>query len=442
MVNRRLRIYIAVIGCLTGCVVVLSVVALAARPEQVHGVLPLSALLVGVCWLLSRLRVHRSDSSSIVMGTIGQVAALLLIPLPLAILVIALAKILSEVSISFRRVLRKWRSSVVNTGGTVLANAGAGLAFHALRGQHYLWVHGLQAFLSFPGVVSLALVYHLVDALVVVGAISLKSNDPVWAVFRSLVKDMLTPMMSLTFVGITLAVMWHYNPALSLLMLIPITFTIRSFASVAQLRGETVEAVLKMAESIDYRDTGTYEHSQRLADFTHRLATSLGLIPEHISEIMLASRVHDLGKIGISNEILLKQGPLTPGERRTMEDHPVIGATILSSYSAFLGSVEIVKHHHERWDGKGYPAGLKGEEIPLGSRIISIVDAFDSMTADRPYRRGMSVEEAVERLKAGIGSQFDPVICAAFIQTLIDQGTYVPSEPVPDLHIVTVDAAV
>jgi HD-GYP domain-containing protein (c-di-GMP phosphodiesterase class II) len=101
-----------------------------------------------------------------------------------------------------------------------------------------------------------------------------------------------------------------------------------------------------------------------------------------------------------------------------------------------------VKHHHERWDGKGYPAGLKGEEIPLGSRIISIVDAFDSMTADRPYRRGMSVEEAVERLKAGIGSQFDPVICAAFIQTLIDQGTYVPSEPVPDLHIVTVDAAV
>ena len=189
---------------------------------------------------------------------------------------------------------------------------------------------------------------------------------------------------------------------------------------------ETVEAVLKMAESIDYRDTGTYEHSRRLVDYSRRLAASLDLLSEQVKEIELAARVHDLGKIGISNDILLKPGPLTPQERRMMEEHPVIGADILSRYSAFEGSVDIVRHHHERWDRKGYPDGLEGKDIPLGSRIISVVDAFDAMTADRPYRKGMSVNEAVERFKAGMAAQFDPQVCAVFVQTLIDDGTYQP----------------
>jgi HD-GYP domain-containing protein (c-di-GMP phosphodiesterase class II) len=103
--------------------------------------------------------------------------------------------------------------------------------------------------------------------------------------------------------------------------------------------------------------------------------------------------------------------------------------------------VGIVKHHHERWDGKGYPTGLKGEEIPIGSRIISVVDAFDSMTADRPYRKGMSVEQAVERLKAGMGSQFDPRVCGMFLQMLIEEGIYTPPEPAPELRLVTMEAA-
>ncbi|PZS09452.1 MAG: hypothetical protein DLM70_01620, partial [Chloroflexi bacterium] len=148
-------------------------------------------------------------------------------------------------------------------------------------------------------------------------------------------------------------------------------------------------------------------------------------------DVILASRVHDLGKIGISNDILLKQGPLTFEEREIMKNHTTMGAGILESYSAFKGSVAIVKHHHERWDGNGYPDGLKAEEIPIGARIIGVVDAFDAMTEDRPYRDGMSADEAVRRLKQGIGSQFDPRICGAFIQLLIEQGIYEPEiEPV------------
>jgi HD-GYP domain-containing protein (c-di-GMP phosphodiesterase class II) len=134
---------------------------------------------------------------------------------------------------------------------------------------------------------------------------------------------------------------------------------------------------------------------------------------------------------------LLKDGPLTPEERAIMEEHPIIGADILSSYSAFEKSVAFVRHHHERWDGKGYPDGIKGEQIPIGSRIISVVDAYDAMTSDRPYRRGMPPAQAVERLKAGMGSQFDPQVCATWIQILIEDGVYTPEEQAHHLRLVS-----
>jgi len=120
-----------------------------------------------------------------------------------------------------------------------------------------------------------------------------------------------------------------------------------------------------------------------------------------------------------------------------MQEHPAIGANILSSYSAFQASVPIVRHHHERWDGNGYPDGLKGEEIPLGSRIITVTDSFDAMTSDRPYRKGMSPAAAVERLKDGMGSQFDPRLCATFIQLLIEEGVYTPPDTGTHLHLVS-----
>jgi putative nucleotidyltransferase with HDIG domain len=295
--------------------------------------------------------------------------------------------------------------------------------------------------LAFPALLALGAAYHLTEALIVSGAITLTTRESLFTIFGSLTREMLLPELSLIVVGIVFAVLWQFRPVLSAFILVPMYVSLRSFASEARLRMETIEAVLRMAESIDYRDTGTYEHSKRLAEMTKELANALGLTPEHTAEIVLASRVHDLGKIGISNDILLKPGALTPEERHIMQDHPTIGANILSSYSAFQGSVETVKHHHERWDGRGYPNGLKGEEIPIGSRIITVVDSFDSMTADRPYRRGMTVDDAVSRLKDGMGTQFDPRVSAAFIQLLIEQGVYIPVETkAPELRIVARDA--
>jgi len=438
-VNRKqgLKMYISVVGCLTAGLVAFDVFFLSkSSAAELRYLAPLATFFIGLQVLCSRQRVYSSDTNAMTLGSVGHMIILLVLPLlPLAILVIAAAKTANELWRKARCETRSWRASVVNISNVVLASAAGGAAFHFLRGNQYLWSHDLHVAIALPAVAGLAVAYFVIDVLVVVMAVSLSSSDPPGSVFRSIVQDNVVPQFSLIFVGVVFAVLWHTNPLLSLFVVVPVIFSVRSFEAVAHLREETVKAVIKVAESIDIRDKGTGEHSDRLACEARRLASAVGLLPEHCREIELAARVHDLGKIGISNEILLKNGPLTPEERKVMEEHPVIGAAILSSYSAFQSSVDIVRHHHERWDGKGYPDKLRGDQIPIGSRIISVVDAFDAMTEDRPYRKGMSRTVAVARLKDGMGSQFDPQVCAAYIRLLIEDGTYRPPESAPMLRL-------
>jgi putative nucleotidyltransferase with HDIG domain len=439
--RRGLQAYIVGVGIIAAGVLIGMAIATAAMPEPtLAGLMLVTAIFVLLGWIGGSRQALISESSTHTMGTAASIAAILTLPFPIAILSIALSKTLAETYLLSRGHARSWRAFVVNSGGAVIANASAGGAYHALRGDQYLWNHGVTTFLAFPSLLALVGTYDVMSVLVVTGAITLSSKERPGPVFLNLTRGVFYPETSLIFVGIVLAVIWHLNPILSLIMVVPLVLSVGSFESAARLKKETVEAVLRMAESIDYRDTGTYDHSRRLASLTRSLGLSVGLTPEHVEEIVLASYVHDLGKIGVSNEILFKNGPLTPEEKTIMEEHPVIGANILESYSAFAGSVDIVKHHHERWDGNGYPDGLKSDQIPVGSRVITIVDSFDSMTADRPYRDGMSVDEAMRRLKDGLGTQFDPTLCAVFINLLIEDGTYRPSEPPADLRLVPVMA--
>lgn len=437
--NRKqgLKLYIIGIGCLLGAVVISAVAAILHMPLGHWSAWLMPSVFFAVLGLAcSQHRVHMSDSKTLALGTIVHLAVPIALPLPIAIVTIALGKIASEVLFRLRRVTKSWRAPVVNAGGVVIASAMGGAAFHLLHGDHYLWSSGPRVLFAFPALAALALLYFLIDTSVVLFAVTLNGRDPLTSVFTFNFRSTVTPQFSVILVGIVFAILWHANPILSIFVAVPLVLSVRSFEGVARLRNETIKAVLKVAESIDIRDKGTGEHSDRLAFEAKRLATAIGLTPEHAREIELAARVHDLGKIGISNDILLKNGPLTPEERKIMEEHPVIGADILSSYSAFQSSVDIVRHHHERWDGKGYPDGIKGEAIPIGSRIIAVVDAFDAMTEDRPYRKGMSPKVAVDRLKDAMGAQFDAKICAAYIQLLIEDGIYVPPEQAPTLRLV------
>jgi HD domain-containing protein len=436
--HRALPIYIVCIALVTLAVLLgAAFVVRGMHQSQVNVQLIPAIILIGVSWYGSQRRVLTSESDTWVMGTVGYIATLVVLPFPISIMAVAVAKGLAEATLVVKKQRRSWKGVTINACSIILAGAAGGAVFDIMNGTRYLWSDSLQSVLALPAILGLILFYNMTNELVVVGAITLTTQENPWQVFWRLSRAALIPEFSLATVGIVFAVLYHFSKVTAAFIFVPVLFSLQAFESVARLRRETIEAVLKMAEHLDFRDTNTYEHSQRLADLTRRLASALELTPEHVDEIVLASRVHDLGKIGISNEILLKQGPLTPEETKIMSQHPVIGSQILSSYSMFQSSIPIVRHHHERWDGRGYPDGVSGENIPIGARIISIADSFDAMTADRPYRKGLSVDEAVERLKAGMGTQYDPKLCAIFIQTLMEDGVYTPVGPAPELQLIT-----
>ena len=182
-------------------------------------------------------------------------------------------------------------------------------------------------------------------------------------------------------------------------------------------RAARFRAAASLAKAVDARDTYTGSHSERVADLAARIAQRLGCDDEQVELTRLAGSLHDLGKLAIPEEILRKPGPLTDAERLVLERHPQIGFRMLESLGV-NPVAEWVLHHHERWDGAGYPDGLAGEEIPLGARIIFVADAFDAMTSDRVYRRRLSIEDALAELECCGGTQFDPAIVAALADEL------------------------
>ncbi|MDX6506969.1 MAG: hypothetical protein QOG06_1613 [Gaiellaceae bacterium] len=185
-------------------------------------------------------------------------------------------------------------------------------------------------------------------------------------------------------------------------------------------RAARFRAAASLARAVDARDVYTGSHSQRVADLAARTARRLGLPEEEVELTRLAASLHDLGKLAIPEEILRKPGPLTEPERMVLERHPQIGFRMLES----LGVDPVadwVLHHHERWDGSGYPDGLPGERIPLGARIIFVADAYDAMTSERVYRSRVAPDHAVEELKRCAGTQFDPGIVDALAAELEEE---------------------
>jgi HD-GYP domain-containing protein (c-di-GMP phosphodiesterase class II) len=173
--------------------------------------------------------------------------------------------------------------------------------------------------------------------------------------------------------------------------------------------------IFGLNQLLDLKDLNTGVHSTRLAEWGVRLAEKLGLDESYRRDVEAAALLHDIGKIGIPDAVLHKPGKLTSSEWDLMCKHPEYGWGILRLFPGFERISLLVLHHHERIDGKGYPAGLNGHETPLGSRIVSVLDAFDAMVSVRCYRAGLPFEEAVRRLQAGSGTQFDADIVRLFL---------------------------
>jgi diguanylate cyclase (GGDEF)-like protein/putative nucleotidyltransferase with HDIG domain len=185
-------------------------------------------------------------------------------------------------------------------------------------------------------------------------------------------------------------------------------------------RAARFRAAASLARAVDTRDAYTGSHSQRVAQLAGRIAEQMGLSAEQIELTRLAASLHDLGKLAVPEEILRKPASLSEPERVVLERHPQIGFRMLESLGVDPVA-EWVLHHHERWDGTGYPNRLTGESIPLGARIIFVADAFDAMTSDRVYRRSLDHADAVAELERCSGTQFDPAIVQVFVETLADE---------------------
>lgn len=179
-----------------------------------------------------------------------------------------------------------------------------------------------------------------------------------------------------------------------------------------------VESIFAFAKTIELKDHYTGEHVEKTVHYATEVARKLGLPKEEVEKISQASILHDLGKIGVSEKILLKKGKLTKKEYDEIKRHPQIAVDILRPIQSLQGVVPMIYYHHERWDGKGYSNGLKGEQIPVGARIIAVSDVYEALTSDRPYRKAYPREEAIKIIKNSSGSQFDPKVVDAFLDVL------------------------
>ena len=220
------------------------------------------------------------------------------------------------------------------------------------------------------------------------------------------------------FVPLTAIIILVYRftaPWTLALFIIPLLLLRYAYRLYLDMKETHIATLTALTSALDAKDAYTHGHSYRVSRYALMLARALGIPSKRMELLEYAALLHDIGKIGVSGDIISKDGKLTDEEYRAMKAHPAIGAKIIERLKFLNESAQIVKYHHERPDGRGYPDGLKGEEIPFEARILQVCDTLDAMTSTRSYRKARSVEEALEEFKRHRGTQFDPEVVDALV---------------------------
>jgi HD-GYP domain-containing protein (c-di-GMP phosphodiesterase class II) len=297
-----------------------------------------------------------------------------------------------------------------------LAAGLAGLAYTGLGG-----VPGTID-LSFAKILALAacgLVYFIVNLTAVVVAMALAQGVSMRAMWLTNFKWVIPQYLLLTPMAVLLA---HLYLSLGLLWVLvfvmPLLAARQSMQLYNDMRQDYLSTISALITAVEAKDPYTRGHSESVRYHTVAVAKVMGLAADVAERLEYASLLHDIGKIGVDEAILRKPGRLTDEEYSQIKAHPAIGASIVAKLRLLGQEADTVRYHHEWVNGKGYPDGLRGDQIPMGARIISVADAYDAMTSDRPYRRTLSQREAIDELRRCSGSQFDPVVVDALVKAL------------------------
>ncbi|MGF1431088.1 HD-GYP domain-containing protein [Kitasatospora sp. LaBMicrA B282] len=353
-------------------------------------------------------------------------AGVLMLP-PAAAALVALPAALTGAAATPRLLRRAW-----NAAQFALAAWPAAALFHLLGGPRLLLGSRYPAALL-PALAGV-LVFCLVNGVLVAGIRLLAEHCRPAELGRGALTVLGPPAFVHALGGLMMAVLWQgpYGAFAAVLALLPLSVSAWVFAQGHRERAAHRATVEALVQAVEIKDAYTRGHSERVGRASVLIAGQLGMVGERLRTLHFAGTLHDVGKLGVATELLRRNGPLTEAERRAVEVHPEYGHELVRGIE-FLGEAHAgILHHHERMDGRGYPHGLAGEQIPEFARIIAVADAFDSMTSTRSYRRGRPVPEAVAELRRCAGSQFDPVMVEALVGAVERCGWQPVLPPAPD----------
>jgi len=296
-----------------------------------------------------------------------------------------------------------------NVSQTILVTGISGVVYIAGGGQ-------IGKFSLVPTLLILP-VYIILSSVIMTMLVSFIKKQRFEELWLDNVKGIIPSSMAIGMVGVIIALAYiGYGAGAVLLFFGPLLLARFSFKLYIDMRNIYIETIQALNKSMEAKDSYTSGHAARVQEYAVNLARRVDLPEKKIQNIRTAAILHDIGKIGIDDNILKKPQKLTAIEYKTIQKHPVIGAEILKDVVFLKEISDIIRHHHERYDGKGYPDGLKGEAIPVEASILAIADVYDAMTSDRPYRNSLGHMAALNELRSGAGSQFNPLLVDKFLK--------------------------
>lgn len=426
----RVRLYLAAVRVLALALLVLLLRSYRAQsPLRDIGTALVLAVLIGVA---RSYAIQIGPKHKVHADTAALVAALLLLPAALAALTASAGCLASGIWLR-----RKPLDTSFNAAVLALATGLAALSLHLVAAFPLTSRPDVESSTRLLAELTVlgASVYYLLQGLLVHVAIGLQLGQNPLTRWLANQRKVLPQEIALILVGLFAALAAREQFWSLLLLTIPAYVVYRSLRDGVALRVQTRETIESLADIVDMRDHYTFEHSRRVAEVARDLARALGLSGDQVETVYLAARVHDVGKIGIKSQVLFKQGKLSDEDWLEMRSHPEIGARLTNKFPDFRGARDLILHHHERYDGGGYPQGLAGDRIPLGARIIAVADAYDAMTTHRAYRGPLPREAVLSELHKGRGTQFDPQILDTFLTLIAPPTLRAATQPATELPL-------